>query len=108
MANFGEVNVLSGSTLTLVRPPNAKYWNLQNQDTGPVVATFNGVTTGAVSPQILNGSSVSGGAGDWLDSIDFPHEFASVTNTSATNPTAKVGSSWSRIPPIRINNTKLL
>lgn len=98
MPAFGAATNLVGGTLTLTLPLGARYWYLQVQDADEMKVAFTG-GAGAFGPITLNAATVTGAAGDWLDSIGFPWFGSSVTITSGT-ATLQFGSGYSMVDPI--------
>lgn len=95
-ATFGARNTLSSGILRLNLPSGSEYWYIQNQDTSPLLITFNtGSTFGAIT---LTGSPVKGEAGDFLDSIQFPWIGPYVVLTSDL-ASAQFGSGYSTSNP---------
>lgn len=97
MAVFGAATNLVAGTLTLTLPDAAKYWYIQNQDTGALKITFSNASFGPVT---LNAATATGAAGDWLDSIGFPFfgSSVSVVLTSSVT-TAQFGSGYATSNP---------
>lgn len=98
MATFGGPSNLIANTMTLILPPEAKYWFLECRDVAFLDVQFVGLRAGACSPIGLNPALVPGGVGDWLDSFRFPFLPTSVILTS-TIATARFASGWSPTPP---------
>jgi len=98
MPTFGAATNLIANTITLTLPRGTvKYWYLQNQDTAPLLVTF--PVGSGFGPVALDPATVTGGAGDWLDSIGFPwpgggtNKFSGLTVVlTSTIATAQFGS----------------